>query len=271
MFLYYFVLVRVVEVQFTSWGRIYDFDAGESKIDVGDFVVVKTDLGTEVGKVVGIKEVSKSEIEAAEIEIKPIFRKATTADMEKFKEKEGQKKKALEICKQLIKKHNLPMKLIDAHFSFDGGRLTFAFVADGRVDFRALVSDLTKTFQKSIRLQQLGIRDEAKISGDIGICGRYLCCQKFLKDLGNITSELADLQQIAHRGSERLTGVCGRLMCCLAYEQKLYEEQIKKLPAIGTMVRTDYGKGKVVGWHVLKQSVDVELEEGRVVEVEIKK
>jgi len=263
--------MRVVEVQFTPWGRIYDFDVGELPVDINDFVIVKTDLGTEMGKVVGIKEMDEKEIEAAKIEIKPIFRKATTSDMQKFAEKAKQKKGALKICKQLIKKHNLPMKLVDAHFSFDGGRVTFAFVADGRVDFRELVNDLTKTFQKSIRLQQLGIRDEAKISGDIGICGRHLCCQKFLKELGNITADLADLQQIAHRGSERLTGVCGRLMCCLAYEQKIYEEYAKKLPVIGTSVRTDYGRGKVVGWHVLKGSVDVELDEGRVIEVQIKK
>jgi cell fate regulator YaaT (PSP1 superfamily) len=263
--------MKVVEIQFTPWGRIYDFDAGESALQVGDFVVVKTDLGVEMGKVVGVKEFDAKEIEAAKLEIKPIFRKANTADTIKFKEKEIQKKDALVVCKQLVKKYNLPIKLIDAHFSFDGGRVTFAFVADGRVDFRDLVRDLTKTFQKSIRLQQLGIRDEAKISGDVGACGRHLCCQKFLKDLGNISSELADLQQIAHRGSDRLTGVCGRLMCCLAYEQKTYEEAVKKLPPVGTNVRTDRGRGKVIGWHTLKQSVDVRLEEGTIIEVPIKK
>lgn len=263
--------MKVVEIQFTPWGRIYDFDSGESNSEVNDFVIVKTELGVEMGKVVGIKELDEKEISEAKIEIKPIFRKANTADTIKFKEKEGQKKEAMAACKQVIKKYNLPIKLIDVHFSFDGGRVTFAFVADGRVDFRELVKDLTKTFQKSIRLQQLGIRDEAKISGDIGACGRHLCCQKFKKDLGNITSDLADLQQIAHRGSDRLTGVCGRLMCCLAYEQKNYEEAAKKLPAIGTVVRTDHGRGKVVGWHTLKQSVVVKLDEGTIVEVPIKK
>jgi cell fate regulator YaaT (PSP1 superfamily) len=263
--------MRVVEVQFTPWGRVYDFDAGEHAIPVGDFVIVKTDLGVEMGKVVGAKELNAKEIEAAKLAIKPIFRKANTADAIKFREKEDQKKEALAVCKKLVRKYNLPIKLIDAHFSFDGGRLTFAFVADGRVDFRDLVRDLTKTFQKSIRLQQLGIRDEAKISGDVGACGRNLCCQKFLKDLGNITSDLADLQQISHRGSDRLTGVCGRLMCCLSYEQKNYEEAIKKLPAVGTNVRTDRGRGKVIGWHTLKQSVDVKLDEGTIIEVPIKK
>jgi len=263
--------MHIVEVQFTPWGRIYDFDAGETKVEVDDFVIVKTDLGTEIGKVVGVKEADRNESADVKIEIKPIFRRATTADMLKLKEKEGQKGEALSLCKKLIKKYNLSIKLIDVHFSFDGGRITFAFVADGRVDFRELAKDLTKYFQKSIRLQQLGIRDEAKISGDIGICGRHLCCQKFLKDLGNITSDLADLQQVAHRGSDRLAGVCGRLMCCLAYEQKDYEELAKKLPAVGTVVRTDHGKGKVIGWHILKQSVDVRLEEGSIVEITIKK
>lgn len=263
--------MKIVEVQFTPWGRVYDFDAGDLNLPVGDFVVVKTDLGVEMGKIVGIKEIDAKEIEAAKIEIKPIFRKASTADKEKLKEKEGQKEEALTVCKQLVRKYNLPIKLIDVHFSFDGGRITFAFVADGRVDFRDLVKDLTKTFQKSIRLQQLGIRDEAKISGDVGACGRHLCCKKFLHDLGNISSDLADLQQIAHRGSDRLTGVCGRLMCCLAYEQENYEEAAKKLPPIGTNVRTDRGRGKVIGWHTLKQSVVVKLDEGTIIEVPIKK
>lgn len=263
--------MKIVEVQFTPWGRVYDFDAGEANLSASDFVVVKTDLGVEMGKIVGTKEIDAKEVEAAKLEIKPIFRKANTADLAKLKEKEEQKGEALKVCKQLVKKYNLPIKLIDAHFSFDGGRLTFAFVADGRVDFRDLVKDLTKVFQKSIRLQQLGIRDEAKISGDVGACGRHLCCQKFLRDLGNISSDLADLQQIAHRGSDRLTGVCGRLMCCLAYEQENYEEAAKKLPAIGTNVRTDRGRGKVIGWHTLKQSVVVKLDEGTIIEVPIKK
>ncbi len=263
--------MKIAEIQFTPWGRIYDFNSGESVVGVDDFVIVKTDLGVEMGRVVGMKEMNEKELAEAKLEIKPIFRKANTADLVKLKEKDSQKKEAISVCKKIIKKYNLPIKLIDAHFSFDGGRVTFAFVADGRVDFRELVKDLTKTFQKSIRLQQLGIRDEAKISGDIGSCGRNLCCQKFKKDLGSITSDLADLQQIAHRGSDRLTGACGRLMCCLAYEQKNYEEAVKKLPPIGTVVRTEHGRGKVIGWHTLKQSVVVKLDEGTVIEVPIKK
>lgn len=261
--------MKVVEVQFTPWGKFYDFNGEDSALRANDFVVVKTDLGTEIGKIINVREINNGDPSAAEI--KPIFRKANSSDLLKVKERGSQKKEALKLCKDLIKKYKLPIKLVDVHFAFDGSRLTFAFVADGRIDFRDLVSDLTKNFQKSIRLQQLGIRDEAKATGDIGGCGRGLCCKNVLKDLGNISSDLAALQQISHRGSDRLTGICGRLMCCLAYEQKTYEEIAEKLPPIGTAVKTKNGRGKIVGWHTLKQTVMVQLDEGGVIEVEIKK
>jgi len=151
------------------------------------------------------------------------------------------------------------MKLVDVHFSFDEKRVTFAFIAQGRVDFRELVKDLTRYYQKSIRLQQLGIRDEMKMCGDIGPCGRKLCCQGFVRDLGNITSEMAEEQQVAHRGSERLSGCCGRLRCCLSFEKNNYSELAKNLPELGAQVKTETGPGTVVGWHTLKQTVDVRV------------
>jgi cell fate regulator YaaT (PSP1 superfamily) len=150
---------------------------------------------------------------------------------------------------------------VDVHFSFDDSRVTFAFIAEGRVDFRELLKDLNKSYKKNIRLQQIGIRDEIKISGDIGCCGRNLCCQSFYKDLGNITSDLAELQQVSHRGAERLSGVCGRLKCCLSYEKELYNELADKLPMIGEKLKTAHGRGSVIGWHVLRQSVDVLLDD----------
>jgi len=165
----------------------------------------------------------------------------------------------MDFCKKMASKHKLPMKLVDVHYSFDGSRLTFAFIADGRIDFRDLVKDLTRHFSRTIRLQQIGIRDEAKLIGDYGHCGRPLCCGRFLKDLTSISSEMAEIQQVAHRGSERISGICGRLMCCLAYEENGYEELAKKLPAIGTRVDVDGKKGVIVGHHVLKQSVDVKF------------
>jgi cell fate regulator YaaT (PSP1 superfamily) len=156
------------------------------------------------------------------------------------------------------------MKLVDAHFSIDGKRLTFAFIANGRVDFRSLLKDLVKHFKLNIRLQQIGIRDEIKINGDMGCCGKILCCQSFYKDLGNVTSDLAELQQVAHRGSDRLSGVCGRLKCCLTYERAAYEDCARCLPPIGSQIRTKQGKGTVIGHHTLKKTVNVRLEDNTI-------
>ena len=152
------------------------------------------------------------------------------------------------------------LKLVGVNFSFDNSRVTFAFSAEGRVDFRELVKELTYHFNKSIRLNQIGTRDEAKTMGDCGPCGKSLCCKKFIKDFSSITSEMAETQQVVHRGSSRISGICGRLMCCLAYEQQGYEEMCKKLPAVGTRVNVDGKRGVIVGHHVLKQSVDVEFD-----------
>lgn len=167
------------------------------------------------------------------------------------------------------------MKLVDVHFSFVGNRVNFAFIADGRVDFRDLVKDLTSHFNKLIRLTQIGIRDEARFSGDCGHCGRQLCCRGFLRDFSSIGSDMAEAQQVIHRGSERISGCCGRLMCCLAYEYEGYKEMAAKLPPIGERISVDGKRGMVVGCHVLKQTVDVEIENGRdgrtIVEVDYNK
>jgi len=205
-------------------------------------------------------------------EIKPILRIANQSDFEKLpskKEKEG----AFEFCRQAIIRRDLPMKLVDVVFSFTGNRLNFAFIADGRVDFRDLVKELTAHFGKQIRLTQIGIRDEARLSGDYGHCGRPLCCKKFIKDFSSISSEMAEAQQVVHRGSDRISGCCGRLMCCLQYEYKGYKEMAERMPAIGQKVNVDGKKGIVLSLHVLKQSVSVEFrdqKEGRmVVEVDL--
>lgn len=272
--------MRVVQIQFTSWDKIYNFDPADSVLLVGDYVIVKTELGTEIGKVIGFKDLAvpdkeNKKEENQEREIKPILRKATTTDLEKAPD-EKQKKEALVFCKKMVDKHKLPMKLVNVHYSFDGSRITFAFIADGRIDFRELVKDLTRHFSRTIRLQQIGIRDEAKLCGDYGHCGRPLCCGRFLKELSSITSEMAELQQVAHRGSERISGICGRLMCCLNYEENGYEELVKKLPKLGSQVNVQGKKGMVVGHHILKQSVDVEFpgengEASTVTEVSLKK
>jgi len=250
--------MRIAEIKFTSWDKPVMVDPGDLSIKVGDQVLVNSEFGLDAGQVVSIsdaKDDSPSEETLGSIE-----RMVGHEDLKTMEEIKAQKGETIEYCKKMIKKHELEMKLIDCHTSFDGRRVTFAFIADGRVDFRELVKDLTRHFQKSIRLHQLGVRDEAKLTGDIGCCGRKICCQGHLKTLESITSELAEQQQVAHRGSERLSGICGRLKCCLAYEQNLYEELSAKLPAVGIRVRTDHGRGEVIGWHVLRSSVKVRLD-----------
>lgn len=260
--------MKVVQVQFTPWDKVYNFDPNELSLQVGDYVIVETDLGMEMAKVLGFQEVSKDDFHVKEDEqsegtnskeLKPILRKAMPTDLDKlpdFKEK----RKAVEVCKELVTRHELEMKIVDVHFSFDDSRVTFAFIADGRIDFRELVKDLTRHFNRTIRLQQIGIRDEAKFMGDYGHCGKELCCKRFLTDLASITSEMAEVQQCVHRGSDRISGVCGRLMCCLAYEEKGYKDMAQKMPPIGAKVNVDGRRGIVVGHHILKQTVDVEFD-----------
>jgi cell fate regulator YaaT (PSP1 superfamily) len=283
--------MKVAEVQFTPWDKSYRFDINGHDLQVGSKVIVKTELGTELGEVVGFSEFSEKEPSqnVAEVvadsdqeqgvitenskELKPIVRLATAQDIQNSFSL-SDKKKTLDYAREVKIKFGLPMKFIDVHFAFDGSRITFAFIADGRVDFREMVKDMTRHFGKTIRLQQIGIRDEAKITGDAGHCGRQLCCRGHLKNLESITSEMAELQQCSHRGSERISGICGRLMCCLAYEENGYEELRKKMPDIGTKVNVDGKRGTVVGHQVLKQFVNVQFqgdngESGGIVEVDL--
>ncbi len=260
--------MKIVEVQFAPWDKIYNFDPdGIDDIVVNDYVVVKTKLGMELGKVIEIKDLPKEKIEESAEGLKPILRKANSDDLRKMLNKNREKEEAIRVCKELIEKHKLPMKLVSVHFSFDGGRATFAFIAEGRVDFRDLVKDLTHHFQKSIRLHQLGIRDEAKLMGDLGVCGRGLCCKKILKDIASVTSDAAEVQQITHRGSERLSGVCGRLMCCLNYEKDGYAEMSKQFPAVGKYVKASSAEGEVIGWHTLKRTIDIRTPEKAIIEI----
>ncbi len=265
--------MKTVMIQFTPWDKVYYFDSNGIDLKKGDKVVVKTEMGMEIGDVVGFLDSSEKSgcqcpnkdkggcphKEFNEKERKPILRIVNSADLGKIPNQK-EKEKALVYCKKLIKKYELSMKLVDVHFSFEGARITFAFIADSRVDFRDLVKDLTRHFNASIRLQQIGIRDEARMMGDFGHCGKPLCCRGHLKNLESITSEMAELQQCAHRGSERISGMCGRLMCCLAYEQKGYEELESKMPPIGAKVNVDGKRGEIVRHHTLKQTVDVKFQ-----------
>lgn len=264
--------MNIVRVQFAPWDKCYNFSYEQEELKVGDYVVVETKLGTELARVVSLSKSEKASADDGSTPVKPISRQATKEDLDKVLEQNRNKDKVFKTCVSFVHKHNMPIKLVDVHFSLDETRITFAFVADGRVDFRELLKDLNREFKKSIRLQQIGIRDEIKINGDTGCCGRNLCCQGFYKDLGNVTSDLAALQQVAHRGSERLSGVCGRLKCCLTFEEKLYNELSDNLPMIGEKLKTKHGDGEVISWHVLKQTVDVLLDDkSTIVEIPIEK
>ena len=250
--------MKVAVIQWAEWFR--DGEAFPVNEEMGirkdQTVIVQHKLGTDVGRVKRIRDMEESD----SLEEKKILRIATERDKKKRQELSQEAQIAYKTCKELSDKHDMKMKLVRAYYSFDDRRLTFTFIADGRVDFRDLVKDLTKDFHKLIRLQQIGIRDEARLMGDVGPCGKTLCCATHLNKLESVTSELIDLQQLNHRGSERLSGMCGRLCCCLAYEKEGYSCLLKKLPAIGTKVKTKEGLGKVIRHHLLKETVVVSLE-----------
>jgi len=245
-------------VQIATWDKIHEVEYDGFNLVFNDYIVVKLDYGLEIARVVDIKTTISTEVKKAtdsDEEI-TIIRKATQEDLEKMPS-EKEKQEALNYCYDLIKKLNLAMKLVDVNFSFDGARITFAFVADGRVDFRNLVKELTSFFNKTVRLQQIGIRDEAKLMGDHGRCGRGLCCRNFLNNFTSITSDMVEAQEVGSKNSERLSGICGRLMCCLSYEVEGYKEKMSKMPPLGAKVNVDGQKGTVVAHHVLKESVSV--------------
>lgn len=246
----------IAQVQFAPWDKVYNFSTGGQELSSGDYVIVKTELGTELGKVVKLFKDDEAGKEGREI--KPVLRKADYEDIAKLPSPE-RKEEVMDFCREMIARHDLPMKLVDVHFAYDNNRYNFAFISDSRVDFRELVKDLAGRFSANIRLTQIGTRDEAKITGDCGPCGRGLCCRGFLDEFSSITSEMAEAQQVVHRGSERISGMCGRLMCCLSYEYEGYKEMAGQLPPIGTKVNVDGARGVIIGHHILKQTVDVRI------------
>jgi cell fate regulator YaaT (PSP1 superfamily) len=261
-------------VEINPWEKISASNLEELDLKIGSLVILNAEFGKELGRIIEMKEIKDEEKEQEQATIIAL---AESKDIQTAEEHNSLKNQALQDCKKLIKKYNLDMKPVDCHFSLDGQKLSFAFIANGRVDFRELVKELGRHFTKAIRLHQIGVRDEAKLIGDVGYCGLKQCCKTHLTKLGNVSSEFAEDQQIAHRGSERLSGTCGRLKCCLSYEENHYQELIKKLPPVGTRVKTEHGRGEVIGWHVLKCSVDVRIDPQKaddkpiIVEVPIKK
>lgn len=249
----------IAGIKFNVLDKIYNFDQNNIILNNKDKVIVETEQGMEIGTVIFCnKEVDEAKLEFA---LKPILRKATTTDLDKQKNYQAKQEEALKICKELVKKHQLDMKIVAANFTFDGSKLVFYFTAESRVDFRELVKDLTKKFQKSIRLQQVGSRDVAAKCGGCGLCGKELCCNRFLRDFASITTDMAREQQMVQRGSERISGVCGRLLCCLSYEKELYQELSKDFPVIGAKVKTQQGIGTVIGRNLLTRNLEILLED----------
>ena len=248
-------MVKVIGVRFRSAGKVYYFDPEDLDIHQGDHVVVETARGVEYGYVVlGIKEVEDDKIVQP---LKPVMRVATPEDVEKAEKNRDKEKEAYRICLEKIRKHGLEMKLIDAEYTFDNNKVLFYFTADGRIDFRELVKDLASVFKTRIELRQIGVRDETKILGGIGICGRPLCCHSYLADFVPVSIKMAKEQNLSLNPT-KISGVCGRLMCCLKNEQETYEELNSRLPNVGDYVTTPDGlKGEVNSLSVLRQLVKV--------------
>lgn len=249
-------MITVIGIRFKKAGKIYYFDPDNLEIKQGDSVIVETARGIEFGEaVIGIKEVDVTDIVSP---LKKVLRIALEEDKVKNEENKAKEKDAFEICLEKIALHELPMKLIDVEYTFDNSKIIFYFVADGRIDFRELVKDLAAIFRTRIELRQIGVRDESKMIGGLGPCGRSLCCSTFLGDFEPVSIKMAKEQNLSLNPT-KISGVCGRLMCCLNYEQKTYEEIRKKTPAIGSIVKTEDGEGEVVQNNILLESVKVKF------------
>ena len=252
-------MTKVIGVRFRNAGRSYYFDPGEEEYFVGEKVIVDTAFGTEIGTVtIPVIEVSDEKVK---LPLKGIERRATEEDRTRLSENIEKEKDAFKICKEKIAKHELEMKLVQAEYSFDRNKLLFYFTAEGRVDFRELVKDLASTFHTRIELRQIGVRDETKILGGIGICGRELCCRSYLSDFAPVSIKMAKEQSLSLNPT-KISGVCGRLMCCLKNEEDTYEYLNKQLPRKNERVTTMTGdEGQVIDTNVLKQTVRVLFEE----------
>ena len=252
-------MIYVIGVRFKKAGKIYYFDPTEYKIKKGDYVIVETARGVEFGEcVIGIKEIKEEEIVSP---LKSVIRIADEKDILKHKENKEKEKEALSICLNKIQEHKLDMKLIDVEYTFDNHKVIFYFTADGRIDFRELVKDLATIFKTRIELRQIGVRDEAKMLGGLGPCGRSLCCSTFLGDFASVSIKMAKEQNLSLNPT-KISGICGRLMCCLNYEQTTYEDIRKRLPKVGSIVKTEYGNGEVIGNSIVKEIVKVKIKKG---------
>ena len=249
-------MVTVVGVRFKKAGKIYYFDPDNIDVKKEDYVIVETARGIEFGHiVVGPKEIYEDEIVAP---LKKVLRAATEEDIEKHDENQSKQLEAFRICLQKIEQHKLDMKLIDVEYTFDNNKVIFYFTSEGRVDFRELVKDLASIFRTRIELRQIGVRDEAKMIGGLGPCGRSLCCATFLGEFDPVSIKMAKEQNLSLNPT-KISGICGRLMCCLKYEHEAYEDILERLPHVGSRVMTPRGEGIVVDTVTLLELVKVRV------------
>src|SRR6185312_2994871 len=257
-------MVSIVGIRFRPAGRIYYFDPQGVSYTTGQYVIVETVRGVEAGRVViASKKLAESELSDP---LKPVVRLASEDELRMMLSFKAKEKDALVQCAYHVGQHKLPMKLVEAEYTFDGSRLTFYFTADERVDFRALVRDLAATFRTRIELRQIGARDQAKLQGGIGPCGKTLCCSSWISDFGVVSIKMAKEQDLPLNPA-KISGVCGRLLCCLSYENDNYIQARQNMPQVGTFLDTPSGPGKVVSVNVPRSSVEVMLESGATIQV----
>ncbi len=250
-------MIEVVGIRFKSVGKIYYFDGEKKKFAKGDHVIVETSRGTEYGTVViPSKFVTDDEIVPP---LKKVVRKATAEDDAQVQKNAEKEKEAMAICAEKIAEHKLQMKLVDVEYTFDNNKVLFYFTADGRIDFRDLVRDLASVFKTRIELRQIGVRDEAKMVGGLGICGRPFCCNLYLGEFAPVSIKMAKEQNLSLNPT-KISGTCGRLMCCLKNEQAAYEDVLKRAPNVGSLVKTPGGEGTVTAVSLLKEIVSVAIE-----------
>ena len=249
-------MIKIVGVRFKNAGKIYYFDPVDFEIEKNIDVVVETARGLEYGKiVVGPKEIEEEKLISP---LKPIIRIATEEDKAIYRENKEKAKETFEICQQKIKEHGLTMFLIDCEYTFDRNKLIFYFTAEGRIDFRELVKDLASIFNTRIELRQIGVRDEAKSIGGLGTCGRKLCCSSWLGDFQPVSIKMAKDQSLSLNPT-KISGICGRLFCCLKYEHDVYVEAIEKMPVVGSVVKVENQKGKVIEINPLLEQIKIEF------------
>lgn len=250
-------MVEIVGVRFRKAGKIYYFDPKGLTLEVGRKVIVETVRGLEIGDVVIANRMVEEE--KCYMPLSPVIRAATPEDIKKDEENERKEKEALKICEEKVRKRNPEMTLIDAEYTFDNSKIIFNFVAEGRVDFRELLKDLAAAFKTRIELRQIGVRDETKVVGGLGMCGRKVCCSQFLSEFSPVSVKMAKDQSLS-TNPQKISGACGKLICCLNYEQNAYEDAYKTMPRVGQQVKTPDGDGVVTESNILVEKVRVKFD-----------